>query len=369
MMLSILLLFIFFRPFISSLAFPYANIAYSLAFLGFLGLWAISKKIRPADFSAVKYPLIFFSCTLLISSVFSVDRLNSFSIDYQYASGILIFLICASLADKERSLLINVIISAGVIISLLAIHQYFFGFARLASFAAKEGIKDPFLADYINSRRVFVPFVTPNILAGYLAMLLPLAYLYKGRLWLFALLGIALILTGSLGALLSVLIASIVYLALSGKMKSKKAVYLFFACLGAIIIAVFIIRCSRNAHLQPGFSAFTRVNYWLDSLKMISWAPLTGVGPGNFNLAGSRYAHNSYLQIWAETGTLGLVSFLWLVFAGMRDGFKRLTDRSSACLFLASLIFLLHNFLDFTFFLPEVSLIWWAVLGLLQKEP
>ena len=93
---------------------------------------------------------------------------------------------------------------------------------------------------------------------------------------------------------------------------------------------------------------------------------MIGVGVGNFNLMYSRYAHNSYLQVWAEMGILGIMALLWLVIALVKPALKNIKDAKKTALPLitAAVVFLIHNFLDFTFFLPEVSLIWWVVLGL-----
>ena len=109
----------------------------------------------------------------------------------------------------------------------------------------------------------------------------------------------------------------------------------------------------------------------------------------------SRYAHNSYLQIWPEMGLLGLFSFDWLICGVFRLWFRNFTEslykNQAACLFTpleagrrrcptaaygslpltgftASAVFLLHNFLDFTFFLPEVAFIWWVILGLITVQ-
>jgi len=104
-------------------------------------------------------------------------------------------------------------------------------------------------------------------------------------------------------------------------------------------------------------------------LKIIKSHPWIGVGPGNFNLAQSRYAHNSYLQIWAEVGLLGLFPFFWFLISGARSLGKKIKHAQQPNIYLAGTaaicLFLLHNFIDFGFFLPEVSLIWWLTAGLI----
>jgi len=370
-MLIILSLLIFIRPFISSLTYSYTNTFYSLLLLFFLCLWVISKKIEPEGFAAVKYPLICFSFALIVSTLLSVNRLNSLTQLYQYANGMLIFLVCASFNHEQKKRLIRVIALTGIIASALAIYQYFFGFARLTQYAAREGINDPFVMDYISRKRVFLPFVTPNILAGYLAMTIPVILVYKYRIWLVIPMAFALFLTKSLGGIAVIPVILIVYFLLDEKIKTKKALL----ALSGIIIAIAIIAILRfsaqKLHQHPFFSTAMRLDYWKQTLRIIAYAPLKGVGPGNFNLGPSRYAHNSYLQLWAETGIFGLITFLWFMARAMNKGLEALREsakrREIACLFCASLAFLLHNLVDFSFFLPEVSLIWWAILGLLYS--
>jgi O-antigen ligase len=300
-----------------------------------------------------------------------VDKLNSFAVLYQYSSGILIFLICASFVDRERVLLIRVIVSAGIIISILAIHQYFFGFARLASLAAKEGINDPFVMDYISSRRVFVPFVTPNILAGYLAMIMLLAVIYKRRIWLLLPIAAAIFLTKSLGALAVIPVVIIIYLFLNKETRNRNLILTLSGLIIAIAVVIILRSTAQKLHQQPLFSTLMRLDYLGEALKIIVYAPFKGIGPGNFTIAASRYAHNSYLQLWAETGILGLLSFIWFAAVVIDQGIKALGKsvrrKEIACLLCASLVFLLHNLVDFSFFLPEVSFIWWAILGLLYS--
>ena len=131
------------------------------------------------------------------------------------------------------------------------------------------------------------------------------------------------------------------------------------------IIAIFFVfifalrQAQAKEYTLPMFSFLGRLNYWQAALELIKMHPFKGVGLENFNLVKSRYAHNSCLQIWAEMGILGIISFLWLIIAMLKSYKKQ-----DPCIVTAWVVFLIHNFMDFTFFLPEVSLIWWVILGL-----
>ncbi|MDP3732793.1 MAG: O-antigen ligase family protein [Candidatus Omnitrophota bacterium] len=366
-MLKVLLTFIFIRPFISSLAFPYLNSLYSALFLIFLIIWIIYKGISIRKIQPLKYPLALFCLALIIAVVFSIDKLNSLKELYKYITGILLFLIVASLTYENKIRLIHTIILAGFIISLLAIYQYFFGFQHILDYMSKEKVTNPFALDYIQRRRAFFPFVTPNTLAGYFIMIIPLTSIHKNRFWLILPLSFAFLLTKSLGALLSSFLALVIYFHLQGKLERKRVVFLF----GLLVIVglVFMARATtQKQHLQPIFSTVMRLNYWKDTLRMIKAKPLTGVGLGNFNLTLSRYAHNSYLQIWTEMGISGIISILWLIIVVFKSTVKNikvsLNKNLMAGLITANASFLIHNLVDFSFFLPEVTFIWWVILGL-----
>lgn len=366
-MFIILLSLIFIRPFISSSAFPYLNLIYSSLFLGFLIPWMIIKKISFKKIQSLKYPLILLCLALIISVVFSQSRLSSVKDLHKYIIALLLFIITISLSLKDKLQLLRIITWGGIIIGLLAIYQYFFGFQHLLDYIAKEKINNSFALDYIERKRIFFPFVTPNALAGYLAMIIPLSLINKRRIWFIIPLSFALFLTKSLGAFLSIFLALIIYFYLQDKLGKRKILLLLFGLL-IIIGLIFITRTIiQKQHTQPIFSVVMRLNYWKDTLEIIKARPLTGVGIGNFNLPQCRYAHNSYLQIWAEMGTLGLISFLWLVIVSIKSNIKNIkrSNRKKEVipLITASFVFLIHNLMDFTFFLPEVSLIWWIILG------
>jgi O-antigen ligase len=312
-----------------------------------------------------------FILALFISLIFSQDKIMSIKELYKYITGISLFLVGASLAHKDRRQIISCMVISGLLIGILAVYQYFFGFQRLLGYISRQGITDFFVLDYVSRKRVFFPFVTPNALGGYLAMIIPLTLNYKNRAWLIIPLSFALLLTRSVGALLSLFLGLIIYFYLLGRLEKRRIILL----LGLLIITavVLIVRSStQKQHIQPIFSTIMRINYWKDTLSIIKAYPLTGVGLGNFNLIQSRYAHNSYLQIWAEMGLAGIASIVWLTAAVFKEAIigikKTVNNLRPASLISAGSIFLMHNFVDFTFFLPEIAIIWWVILGLMTPE-
>jgi len=379
---GLLLTLIFIRPFISSLAFPGLNSLYSALFLIFLIIWVIHKGIPLKKIQALKYPLILFFLALIISAILAPNKINSLKELFNYVTALLLLLIAASLTYKDKMRVIRAIILSGFIISLLALYQYFFGFKQMLEYLSRNNLSSPFALDYIQRKRIFFPFVTPNILAGYLAMIIPLVLINKNKFWLIIPLSFALLLTKSLGAFLSIFLAGGIYLYLQTKLKKRGVVRLLgtVVLLGLLVIIglVFVTRTiTLKEHLQPLFSTLMRIYYWKGTLSIIKARPLMGIGLGqlgNFSLMDSRYAHNSYLQIWAETGIIGIVAWLWMVFISFNIGFKKLKkngnqqDSATISLILASSIFLIHNFIDFSFFLPEVSMIWWVILGLIVSK-
>ncbi|MFA6384300.1 MAG: O-antigen ligase family protein [Candidatus Omnitrophota bacterium] len=361
-MFPILLTFLFIRPFISSLAFPYVNTIYSIASVIFLGAYVFYKK--PVLPKAVIFPVILFFLALFVSVLFSQNKLNSLPEVYNYVAGILLFFIAASLPEENKRLLIGIIILSGLVISFFALYQFFFGFTRMLNYVLNNDLALPFVVECLQRKRVFLPFATPNVLGGYLALVLPLAIGKKS--WFILPISAALLLTKSLGALFALCCALIIYSRMSGRL--KKEIFIYFIGLFIVAAAVFISRsAAQNEHTLPMFSTVMRLNYWQETFEIIRAHPFAGVGPGNLNLVMSRYSHNSYLQIWAEMGTMGLISFIWIVSAVLRSCFINLKNplykSRIAALVAAILVFLIHNFLDFTFFLPEVVFAWWAILG------
>jgi hypothetical protein len=114
--------------------------------------------------------------------------------------------------------------------------------------------------------------------------------------------------------------------------------------------------------------------------------PWLGVGWGAFEKAYPRYmilggypvklAHNNYLQVWAETGIVGLNAFvgMWLVF--LYTFWKKARPgaagpmRGIACGLGAAIIgFLVNSTVEFGLYLPPIMYYVYAMLGLLVAIP
>ncbi len=82
----------------------------------------------------------------------------------------------------------------------------------------------------------------------------------------------------------------------------------------------------RGVDISPeNYAVVERLAHWQAALNMIRARPLLGVGLGNYEVAYENYrlinwkfplghAHNSYLNVFAEAGMIGLISYaaLWL---------------------------------------------------------
>jgi len=366
----LLLILIFIRPFISSLAYPWENSIYSFALISILLFWLIRNNTPHEKLKKLYLPIVSFALALIISSYFSINKIKSAAELYKYLSGILLILVLPNLTEKTRKSYITGILTCGIVISILALYQYFIGFSHLRNFINTQNITTAFVLDYLQQKRVFFPFVTPGILAGYLAMVAPLILLYKRKTWLVIPLLCALLLTKSLGSFISLFLGALIYVLLKNDFKKTRVILLLGLAL--FIPLVFFMRItSGKVHLSPLFSVFMRINYWRDTIEIIKIHPFLGLGLGNFNLTYSRYAHNSFLQFWAEAGLFGIISLCWLIYAILTNSINKIKnitlDKETLVLITCLAVFVFHNLWDFSFYLPEVSLIWWAILGLLSK--
>ncbi|MFA5088272.1 MAG: O-antigen ligase family protein [Candidatus Omnitrophota bacterium] len=122
-----------------------------------------------------------------------------------------------------------------------------------------------------------------------------------------------------------------------------------------------------------------RSSFWKEPLLIIKDYPFLGVGINTYSKEGMRYKiswggypHNCYLQMAAETGMLGLLSFLGIIvviFKQTLKNFKRMRDdllRWVMLGFLTGLLgFLTHIFFDTSFYSVQLGNMMWLLIGVI----
>jgi len=183
----------------------------------------------------------------------------------------------------------------------------------------------------------------PNVAAGYLGLVLAptlsVLAMPVGRGWravaasAWAAGLIALLLTGSRGGLAAFLVSHLLllwFIRRRGWVSGKVLVGI------AVVAALLGAGLSRDvaSRLREQQAAYSRVTLAWVALRMIGEHPVAGVGGNNSPVLMERYVprelsdewlariHNKYLLVLAETGPLGLLTFLWLLLATLRHGWR-----------------------------------------------
>lgn len=152
-----------------------------------------------------------------------------------------------------------------------------------------------------------------------------------------------------------------------------------------------IKRFSASAlELDQDTSLLNRLAMWANTLEMFKDHPLLGVGKGNFKILYSAYAgkkirdpvfsstvqpreaHNDYIELLAETGIFGLLSFAlicvlialksWQSIPGKNDPYRAKLILALSFSFIALLV---EASLDFPFEIPVSEAFFWLLSGLL----
>ena len=131
---------------------------------------------------------------------------------------------------------------------------------------------------------------------------------------------VALYFTGSRGAFLATLALFCLYLALKFRISAKTVVMASIVVGLALALAPDYLTQTRDSSK----SAQNRVDVWAQGLGMLAQNPLFGVGRGNF-LGQTRtiIAHNSGMEIMAETGLVGIFLWVSLIVTCLRAAYLR----------------------------------------------
>jgi O-antigen ligase len=224
------------------------------------------------------------------------------------------------------------------------------------------------------------PFKHYNALGAYLATLLSFTVAFilqsskasKKTMGLCLLLGASLLFSLSRGSWLACTSSLLFFAAVS---RYKKIFWVILMILGLVMLLP-IIRDRILFTFTSPYGSSERGDIWKLAMQMISENPFLGKGIGTFMDYASaysagkyiRYAHNSYLQIWAETGLFALMSFLIFVFSLFREAIRishKVPDPILTALLVGLFGYLVHAFLDSHFYSLQLAVLFWTIAAML----
>ncbi len=375
----VLLLFIFTRPFVDGISYPWFNylwnIIFLVLFLAFVGFSRFKIEFKP-------YEIAFFLFVIVVSTLSIYAPLP-----IRDASGLigflslfcLLFLARNSFAEKDFDIIRWLLFSTLFLICIYGIYQHFWGLEETRRFLFERPYLlssfSPTFFARLQSNRVFANFVEPDTYAAYLLLIYPVLIftIFDKNIWLkycgmalIPLLMFNLFLTVSIGGIFCFLIITFVMLLYF--LFSRKVFILTF--IGLVLFSLLFIVVGAKMQFLLHMQSFSdRVNYWKAGINIFKAYPLTGVGINNFQLfypiykiSGAmdvKYAHNIVIELLSDTGIIGLLFFL--IFAGIFIYSCIKTILKSSNLFIISLIF--ASIAIFSNWLGEFNYANMAILG------
>lgn len=322
--------------------------------LALLMVW-VAKVVHTGNLeierNPLDIPLLAFALVVLVGTIFSVNPEMSIFGQYRRYEGLPLILNCTFLFWLSFYYLRNedLILRAMNAFALSALPVSLYGIAQYFGFEFLHVASQPF-----GGARSFSTLGNPVFLAAFLGMSLPLtgyAFIRSGGgpyRWLlgmaaissFVCLLISYARSGWLGFL-----GALVFLAYEGRISFRpyrrqilalSAVALILILVGGLFMGALREVLSRTYErvvtlpTQTGMG--TRISIWQSTLEMIADRPVLGYGPEVFmevfppyrkmsfiRLEGEEAmpdrAHNDLLQVTANFGLVGLISYLWILFA------------------------------------------------------
>ena len=392
----LILLLLFFTPLVSSEVYPFSlKFYYGYIILVFL-LWLfknVFKKDSTLTSTKITLPLFLLLLITFISNIFS--KYSNFNLNNLHLT-FYILLFTMTINDfnslKWKTNFIWSILLSSSFVVLFAVYQYYIGFDDILKYISGHGViyEKVVTAEIIKNvslKRVFSTFIYPNVFAGYIIMIIPLALslilILKAKLkkifvfFLICGLIFSLYLTKSVGSFFSLFISLFIYFYLTSNYKKRvifSSVFIFIV----ILFIIILLRPDLFNFSKLDNSVLARLNYWKDSINIIKVSPFIGSGVNSFqNLTSMRvkYPHNFYIQVFCELGVIGFISLFFLVLVIIKESLLFLNERhfskEKRVLFIgffsSVLSFLIHNLIDIDANIWQNSLIWFANLGILSS--
>lgn len=401
---------------------PFSKSMVEIFFSLLLGLW-ITKRIIIARNSVgifrniFRFPrmqlnlaigvfVLFGFLSMLFSTSYPLSLEGFF---FKLLELVMIYFMVASIVKDRRSLnkVLLTILASIILITIDAIFQYVKGVDFLRGYYLYG---TPLWDVSQRGFRVQASFGNPNTFSGWLTIMVPLSVSYiivgeelwlngsgidkKWKIIIRSILSIVtllllwcLFLSYSRGAWLAIVLSVFFMMII---WKSKK---LFITVLLSGVILFFpfanTVKTSISTLFNKGYEPTVfRYAAWQIAVNIVKDHPFLGCGLNTYSVVApgykdtvpeyetvekiTRYPHNSYLHLAAESGLLGLGAFFWIIFTLFRRSLvnlKKINNRfynSLSVGLLAGIFgFLIHSFVDTNFYSLQLGVLMWFVMGLI----
>jgi O-antigen ligase len=356
---------------------------------------AISRGDCFTSFAVIiKNPIVWFFGVCILSFLMSSHKLTSWHELYKIGTWIVFGLIVARFSVKRLTeYVINIWLICAGIVAAYGILQ-FFGF--------------DFMGFELPGGRIISTFGNATLLAGFLAMTLPIALtlvltiskpaselnsdagLEMVRRVLhvvvtFLLLSCLILTKSRAGVLAGAIGCSLAVMGLHGK--TRRLLEKYFLVILISISVLLILPQVRHVIFDVILRKTARIYLWKDAVQMIRVSPLFGTGIGTFALYFPdfvtrgvldmhpiewefvNHAHSEYLEILAEMGIVGLVVFLAAVVIIFKSISKPASEPGSnagleTSLRAAFVTILVHNIVSVDMRYTSTGLFFWMISGI-----
>lgn len=362
-----------------------------------------SGKILEIRFNILDFVIIVFMLTVLISTFSSYFFKESIIGLLKY----IVFFICYLLlkftvlntSNKSFLNLWHFLFICAVITASIGIYQYLTGTQPLATW--DDSLEED------TTTRSFSTIGNPNLLAGYLLLILPIgiflpfeikvnllskALFFTGAIFILC----CIIFTGSRGGYLGLITGTIygMFVLLNSLLKQKSIVNRTFTTIiiaSGVGVAFYLLLTFMFPNLQDRIATIFsfrdystnnfRINIWSSCLNMLKDNWIIGIGPGNvtFRLAYGIYmisgfdalaAYNIFLEIAIETGIIGFLAVIFIfILSFIKLHYLYWEKKSILALgVLISLIMILvQGMVDTVLFRPQIFVPFWLLLASIGK--
>lgn len=344
-------------------------------------------------------PLLLLLGAFLLSTLFCPDVSGSF-IGYRKLWLVGAFFVTAVLLEEppQAEQLLKLLIVSAAVVAAYGIVQHFTGLDLSKQLVGKKSTLDPFWFGRQEGFRT--KGFHPSGISYAHNLLFPLALIsawlsapgLSWRRWFMLAGGWGLMIFALLFSLTrGVWVAYVCVLLLLGLIKGGKV--LIGVIGGAVLLGVFLLSAGPGVQERAWKALDIRENLgrsqiWLANIDMVKERPWLGWGYGNYRqfrepfyqrypqANHTAHAHNSFLQVWVDSGLLGLIAFLSFFWALVRIGWTayRLLPpeeeplRSLALGAMLSIIgFLVGGLTQYNFGDAEVVIVMWAMAGLMVR--